>query len=602
MNAIVCPWCKKDCDTGFKRPVVAKPCGHVGCYDCLRRAVTQRGTKCPCCPAIIKTFTIEGAPSVEKEKEEERQPAEEEEGEMDLDQLRATVKRLTEELEKDKQEDEDGGVIPMELDELRGMECPELDDDWTCVVCTLTFDNKKNMPMVVSSCYPTKRDHHMPNADRGLAPGCGHTLCERCAMELLSKTDPQCYMCRAHVKDFSVNVSLLQKISTFKGGYYMALAIQLNEVVWREQDLLKKLTDLKAEYPQFEAIKRKAEERKEELRRNEQTIESLNRHVRLVENTVAVSTESQKRLDGITKRLTAQLKQTAQVNKHLFDEVIALRLQAMDMGLIPPGMLGLSVQENRFTGRETKVTVHVTSRDRRILMSYGRRSGDLVSSDAATFARINEASTSSSLTVSNVPDTVEQSFVELANGKKLVQVGSWLHRQIWSKSNSPEGTFDAPQPQEGGGEGGDARFYQPVDQGILEGALAVHRRLLLEREEEEARLPEQKESHGLDLLHAQEQDKDKEEEDEDMVAEQRGEEQAEVARVRETLVLVRARNFDGNPAPLNHRLMRPRPIAERFYRGPTPDRTRHREEEEEEEEVNGQDDNMALSPESVFDL
>ncbi len=488
-GGVPCPWCKKDCDAGFRCPVIAKPCLHVGCMDCVRRAVapasmnSHKQTMCPVCAQTVRTFTIEGAPIsrvvaavVEEKKAEEK----------------AAVVALSSKGKEEQEEQDVGGVMAMELDELKQLRGTEPDETWVCIVCAFNYDNATRVPVCVSACYAIAADPHMPKLDRGLAPGCGHNICEQCMLELFAKGDPTCYTCRAYIKDFGINVPLLRKIAAFRGGYYLSLVLQLNDSAKKQHEMTMAFRKREEDFKRFDTIKVAADERKTQLEECQKQLSAARTGRDEFQTKYNAANNRANTLDQQCAKATERLRAAMGINKMLYDEVIALRLQAMEAGLIPRSQLGLEYDVEQSVD---KVVLKVLSRDRKTTMYYGRRWKELSSEERGAIDRIRthnkreREGEAGELACLPTDDEIEQSHKATASGQPLVRVGSWLHERIMSKVNTVEATFDAPSSVGAGGGGGmveEMAMYCAVSSEALVIAVSAYERM---RKEARSRPP-----------------------------------------------------------------------------------------------------------------
>ncbi len=512
-GGIVCPWCEKVCDAGFRCPVIAKPCKHVGCMDCVRRAVApaamnqRKAAICPVCKELVRTFTIDGAPlpyQIEKgggEEDDEKDDdddgdskgKEEDDGgdkKEEFTRLKQRIEALNKELDELK---DDGGVKDMDLGELKQLQGTEPNDDWSCMVCSFNYDNASRLPMCVAECYAIAADHHQPKMDRGLAPGCGHSLCESCMMHLLGKGDPICYTCRSYVKGFAVNVPLVRAIASFKNGYYLHLVLQLNDSANKQNEMVLEVRKLKEEYAGFDQLKEKVTRLEKQVATLEASAALLGTQRAEYYGKWTASSAQVKRLDQDLTRATKRLQATMSINKVLFDEA----------GTMARSQLGI---EHPLEGRQDpdKVVLNIQSRDRKTTMYYGRKRKELSPEERGSVQRIeqyNDAEMDDLFDDAEPPkvEDVRQSWMVIGGPNQgmdggqpqhqqtLVLMGSWLHERIMSKNNTVEATFDAPPPppvvmEEVAAEG-PMKMYCVVSRDALESALVAYERLVKEAAE-----------------------------------------------------------------------------------------------------------------------
>ncbi len=304
-------------------------------------------------------------------------------------------------------------------------------------------------------------------------------------MRLLEKEDPICYTCRSYVKGFAINVPLLRAIVSFKNGYYLHLVLQLNDSANKQNEMMLAVTKLKEEYAGFDKLKETAEKRKEQLEAAQLLVANLTRNRDELFSQYNAAHRNEIRLDQAYSRATERLRATMSMNKVLFDEVIALRLHAVEVGTMARSQLGIEHPLDS-RGDPEKVVLNIQSRDRKTTMYYGRKRKELSPEERGSVQRVeqyNDAEMDNLFADGRgLPDErdVRQSWIVLENGQPLIQMGSWLHERIMSKNNTAEATFDAPPVTE---VSGPMHMYCTASKDALDSALTAYERLVAEAKE-----------------------------------------------------------------------------------------------------------------------
>ena len=510
-----CPWCALKYDATFKRPAIALPCKHVGCLACLRKALLKPQTEeerekrvrsCPLCKTRVQKYTIEGAPYVivlEVEKEKKNT------GPI----LLSSVHNVEMAVSKTSEQFRTERIPDMSLDEIdKEFKDPYLEPDgWGCMICYKMYDHKNNKPVMVSECYAIAFNSSDPDADRGLAPGCEHAFCGTCANRALY-SDSGCYVCRSFIKSFSVDLKLLREIVAFHDGHYAGLVAANNEWIAKVDTLTKEVArmdkdnkavvELRAELTRMTEIKEIF--RSQSVAFEGQARKSKTEHDGLLQLWGKVSVERNQAVE--------QLKEVMTINDALFNEIITLRLQCVDEGVLSPMHFGVTYPTYLPAPMHGKTVLKVDVGPpsvRTKCLFYGRETSTLKPNDHAVLKRVRDVSdlvdefSGNEATGREIrlptDEELEASYLEIPRSNNqvdhetLVCRGSWLHKYILDNAHTPEATFDGPAVTDAStGQLTTGKTFQVVNKMALDAALGAHRRLMsraAKKQKEDSRPP-----------------------------------------------------------------------------------------------------------------
>lgn len=508
--SVTCNWCKQPCDNGSRAPVLALPCKHVGCTQCVRTCVVTakedrccfkcKGKKarcadckrkyrrnCPVCKAKVTKYTIEGAPVIEAAavaNEEVAAVGAEAEG---VKKEEASSPELTE-FQKKVREAKNA------RDLMLAVPLFDFPEDWACCVCSFNFDHRTIIPMHVTECFAIEFDYRNRNADRGQARGCEHTFCSVCLNKEMKENGDgaRCYICRASIRLCEVNMPLLKKMAEFKDGCYLGLVPLLNSTSKELSKLQDEMVDMK-KHGSAPVMKKQLDE---SLAREAATRDTLVRCRALLNAT----SQRQQQLTQEIADMTAGIKEVETNTGYLVDEVLDLRLGLVNDGTLTMSQTGIDLREDKVTedgtvyhrleiqvGKGNKKRTIVTGLSQQNMTpSYQTAVKRLREYDAVATAKATYQKGTDSLLLPT-PEEVNDSF--FAHGRDhLVQRGSWVHQHMMQNVNTVEATFDGVGVDDPvTGSLAEGRIYQVVNSKALEAALQAYRKLAEEEKQKTSR-------------------------------------------------------------------------------------------------------------------
>ena len=488
-----CPHCKRVYDQGPVKRMQCKPCKHFICIACSRQAVHKwsRGVplQCKVCETNIESAVLDSSSSSSKQDPPKRTREEEEEDddrpEKSQKQKEPEQSVVEEEEEEEEEEDDDDQIRdanhPMrakrELDVATGG-----DDGLECLICASMFDNQQRCPYRVVK-YRDALSNEILDVREQPRPTCGHTFCEPCA---LRHVEQPCPVCRSHIYELDINVSILRKVVKRDGGRYVALVTAINELCTTQADIEKLKVDAKR-LPGLEARLILAEKLTQSATREKATLQLQMERIRAENAKLFVEQATNRTLRSYLDML--------------FQELIELRLLATERGILDPTEVGLQLQGSGPNGEYenvpgSKITVEVDIRhkpeqsNRPSFLSYTRNRSTLSRVDLNVLKQIDEINAMAEDNIRFVPDRqqLDASILKLPNndndgngGEVLVRTGTWLHRTIKSFQSSADQLFaNANFDDKGGADG--VCVYERTNQDLVDKAIVVHRDATIAKE------------------------------------------------------------------------------------------------------------------------
>lgn len=393
-----------------------QPCGHRCCAECARsHVVRDRGPYetrcCPLCQAPATTYRYEGGGD-EGEDDEWKMP-----------------------------------TLP---------EMPTGGDDWNCLVCDALYDLDRHLPVRVAACYASPPNAYVSQSDqdRGTSAPCGHRLCQQCATRMQKEGHP-CCICRAYPARYDPDRDLIDAIATAgPASLYPRLAAALNAAGDAEEEAI-----------DARRSEQKARREAESLQRRLADIEDQSRLLEEARQDAAMKSLHASQADRRCEQARAREGQTRQqldrvltINKLLFDEVIRLRLAAVDANTLDPVQLGLSTAAEppdrhliNVQVPDTRLGAGSRKRGRHpggIRLVYDRTTPQLAKRDRGVFERINALTAGQSADpTERAPETEREAIHDWAlschDGSVMVRSGdNWLARYLASTYSPVEAVFD----------------------------------------------------------------------------------------------------------------------------------------------------------------
>jgi len=483
-----CQYCSRSFNDAIRRKMVTYPCGHYGCFSCLREKLTPIANrtginkKCGTCGNDIEKMEIPGGSSVtETVVKEEEEKEEEEEEKNETEKKRKKEKKSSDRPKKDRglkriktkrkeeEEEEEPEVVILDdfegeaenavdaLMRLKKAELPDVNPDWECPVCSCQYDNHLRIPMKVATCKKIEANTFQKRAARDDKP-CGHTICEPCSLKVMDKA---CVICRANVTSYECNLKLLEEIVSHHSGEYVSLVRQVNECndkIAPANEVIHELMIKKGRW----------EEREKELETAKSKLHMENGDLKLqVFSLTRCRQEAEELRTALAKKngIEKELEAVRNINKLALLELIYSRLLNVQCGAIEPKDMGMTIRGDGLNGtiRENeaaKVMVEISTtpgvtfeKGKTEALIYGKIRAAITKDEDRMFRKIDgynlnvekTLSDDKKMIVTPPQNELDESYVEnVKNDCVMVKTGTWLFRAIMelNNSNGPESTFD----------------------------------------------------------------------------------------------------------------------------------------------------------------
>lgn len=475
-NAGNCPFCNRAFNDGAVRRMLCKPCQHPICIACGREAVNKWMRKvpmvCKICKQDVRRAVLDQKKKKKKKKREH--PVEEEEQvalpEIEEDETPHSKRANT--------NDDAEGASLSSLLEKREMSVATGDDqDLECCICATLFDNQTRCPYRV-----TKFREPVTEVERVVAEieqaTCGHTFCQSCCVRY---TEAPCPVCRSHIVETAVNEEILRKVVTRDAGRYVAMVTEINAMYTDRESVERLKMDAKkhkSALDRVNALEHAA--RAQDLKIRQLTREAA--HYRLEAQQLQIERAK-------TRELTVHA-------KRLFEELIDLRVLAVERGLLDPSELGLLLVGSGPNGDHentpnAEITVEVSTAKRRTgrtdggggVLKFTRRLRGLPQADINVLRQIEDIVMTANDNGQFVPDRqqVEASVQKLPDGGEvLVRTGTWLHRTIKALQSNADNVFASANFGSGGADG--VCIYERTTQELVDKGMEAHREAVVAKE------------------------------------------------------------------------------------------------------------------------
>lgn len=479
-NAGNCPFCNRAFNDGAVRRMLCKPCQHPICIACGREAVNKWTRKipmvCKICNQDVRRATLDQTKKKKKKKKKREHPVDEEE--------QVALPEIVEVEEEDEtphpkrantNDDDAEGASLSSLLEKREMSVATGDDqDLECCICATLFDNQTRCPYRV-----TKFREPVTEVERVVAEieqaTCGHTFCQSCCVRY---TEAPCPVCRSHIVETAVNEDILRKVVARDAGRYVAMVTEINAMYTDRESVERLKMDAKkhkSALDRVNALEHAA--RAQDLKIRQLTREAA--HYRLEAQQLQIERAK-------TRELTVHA-------KRLFEELIDLRVLAVERGLLDPSELGLLLVGSGPNGDHentpnAEITVEVSTAKRRGgagggVLKFTRRLRGLPQADINVLRQIEDIVMTANDNGQFVPDRqqVEASVQKLPEGGEvLVRTGTWLHRTIKALQCNADNVFASANFGSGGADG--VCIYERTTQELVDKGMEAHREAVVAKE------------------------------------------------------------------------------------------------------------------------
>lgn len=462
-----CPFCDRAFNDGAVKRMLCKPCGHPICIACGREAVNKWTRKIPMVCKICKRDVKRAVLDQTKKKKKKTRKRERQEEAVTLPEI--VEEEEHPEVKRSNDGDDDSLSSLLEKREL--CVATEDDQDLECCICATLFDNQTRCPYrVIKFREPvTEVECNVAEIER---PTCGHTFCQPCCVRY---TEAPCPVCRSRIVETAVNEEILRKVVSRDAGRYVAMVTELNAMYTDRESVERLKMDAKKHKSALDRVT----VLEHAARAQELNIRKLTRdaaHYRLEAQQLPVERAK-------TRELTVHA-------KRLFEELINLRVMAVERGLLDPSELGLLLVGSGPNGDHentpnAEITVEVaTTRDSGVL-KFTRRLRGLPQADINVLRQIEDIVMMANDNDQFVPDRqqVEASVQKLPDGGEvLVRTGTWLHRTIKALQSNADNVFASANFTSSGGGADGVCFYERTTQELVDKGMDAHRDAVIAKE------------------------------------------------------------------------------------------------------------------------